>query len=303
MAQDNRTFAGRTITEEDIENIQWARETYPKLSRTELAGTICHIIDWLTPSGRAKIQQCAAMLEKLEKEGVIDLPPKQATSRRGSKSNKKKKPEEKIVINQDPVEGDIRELEPITLEIAYPGKALKRWRHYLNEFHILQDKRVFGSRLQYFIKSGERELGCMQFSASAWALEERDDWIGWTMDDKERLHLIVNNSRFLIFPWVKVKNLASKALSLCTKQLPRDWTNEYGYAPVLLETFVDMFQFTGTCYRAANWIYLGETKGSGRTRVKGTRLSPKDHYVYPLHRRFREYLKGEIPYPYQDPDS
>jgi hypothetical protein len=106
---------------------------------------------------------------------------------------------------------------------------------------MLGDKLVFGSRLQYFVKSGDTELGCIQFSASAWALEERDKWIGWDVEDrKKRLHLIVNNSRFLIFPWVHIRNLASRALSFAAKQIQQDWLMEYCYAPVLLETFVDL---------------------------------------------------------------
>lgn len=295
------TFAGRKFTEEDMEHIKWARETYPNLSRTELAGTICHIIDWLTPSGRAKVQQCSSLLEELEKEGFLDLPPKQVQSTRGKKQSEK--PEESIEVDQTPVECDIRELAPITLEIAYSGDSLKRWRHYVNQHHLLQDKQVFGSRLQYFIKSGEIELGCMQISAAAWALEVRDCWIGWEKEHKENLHLLVNQNRFLIFPWVKVKNLASKALSLLTRQVQKDWIREYGYAPVLLETFVDLSKFDGACYQAANWKYLGQTKGTGRTEKKGVRLSRKAIYVYPLHRQFRSYLKGELPYQVVDPDS
>ncbi|MBC7961266.1 MAG: DUF4338 domain-containing protein [Vallitaleaceae bacterium] len=112
---------------------------------------------------------------------------------------------------------------------------------------MLGEKAVYGSRLQYFIKSGDIEVGCMQFSASSWALEAREKWIGWTVDDKKvRLNLIVNNSRYLIFPWVHIKNLASKALSLAAEQLQGDWLREYCYAPVLLETFVDLAHFKGT---------------------------------------------------------
>ena len=137
---------------------------------------------------------------------------------------------------------------------------------------MLGDKIVFGSRLHYFVKSGETELGCMQFSASSWSLEERDKWIGWTKDDRKiRLHLIVNQSRFLIFPWIHIKNLASKALSLAAKQIQQDWLFEYCYAPVLLETFVDTEIYLGSSYKAANWIYLGETKGAGRTGKEGVK--------------------------------
>lgn len=135
----------------------------------------------------------------------------------------------------------------------------------------------------------------MQFSASSWALAEREKWIGWTVDDrKARLHLIVNNSRFLIFPWVHIRNLASKALSLAAKQIQEDWLRKYCYALVLLETFVVLEHFTGTCYKAANWIYLGETKGRGRMdRHTERALSKKAIFMYPLQDDSKAVLKGE----------
>jgi hypothetical protein len=175
-------------------------------------------------------------LEELEAEGIIQLPPL------NEKFQKKSKVKiNTLDINPREITGETREYEPIRLEIAQPGEKLKRWRAYVNQYHMLGDKLVFGSRLQYFVKSGDTELGCIQFSASAWALEERDKWIGWDVEDrKKRLHLIVNNSRFLIFPWVHIRNLASRALSFAAKQIQQDWLMEYCYAPVLLETFVDL---------------------------------------------------------------
>jgi len=170
---------------------------------------------------------------------------------------------------------------------------------------MLGDKLVFGSRLYYFIKSSDIELGCIQFSASAWALEERDAWIDWTIiDRKARLNLIVNNSRYLIFPWVNIKNLASKALALVTKQIQEDWLREFCYAPVLIETFVDVEHFKGTCYKAANWKYLGETKGRGRMdKNKEYALSKKAIFMYPLQRDFKEVLQGKKPFKAVNPDE
>jgi len=286
-----RVFSGRTFSPEDIEMIKWVRKTYPKLSRCELAGTICELLGWTTPGGTAKRIQCSAFLEKLEAEGIIQLPP--IDTLRQNKCRVRRKEYE---FDERERKGEVGDYEPIRLEIARPGEELKRWRAYVNRYHMLGDKIVFGCRLQYFVKSGEIELGCMQFSASAWSLEERDKWIGWTKEDKKvRLHLIVNNSRFLIFPWVHIRNLASKALSLVAKQIQEDWLREYCYAPVLLETFVDREFFRGVCYKAANWIYLGETKGAGRTGKEG-RLSRKAIFMYPLQDDFRECLKGEKPY-------
>lgn len=291
MSDTIRVFSGRAFSTEDIEMIKWVRKTYPNLSRYELAGTICELLGWTTPAGRAKQFQCVAFLEELEEEGIIQLPPIDT-----KKQNKCRVKRKEYKFEERELRGAVGEYEPIRLEIARPGEELKRWRAYINQYHELKDKQVFGSRLQYFIKSGDIELGCMQFSASAWALEERDKWIGWTKEDKKvRLHLILNNNRFLIFPWVHIKNLASKALSLAAKRIQEDFLREYCYAPVLLETFVDTEKYQGISYKAANWIYLGNTKGTGRSGRK-SRLSKKAIFVYPLQADFKAYLRGEKPY-------
>jgi len=295
------TFAGRIFTGKDIELIRWATKTYPSLSRQELVSTVCEFLGWMTPAGRPKTIQCNLLLEKLEAEGIIQLPPvRHFTKRKLSIKN------HDMEYNTNPIKGETREFEPIYLEIAVPGEAaFNRWKAYINQYHMLGYKAVFGSQLHYFIKSGDIELGCLQFSASAWALEHRDRWIGWSIQDKkERLHLIINNSRFLIFPWIHIRNLASRALSLAAKQIQNDWLREYCYAPVLLETFVDLEHFQGTCYKAANWLYLGETKGRGRMdRNNQHLLSHKAIYVYPLEKDFMAYLKGEKPYRRVDPDE
>lgn len=293
-----RVFSGRTFSPEDIELIKWARKSYPKLPRYELAATICELLDWNTPSGSAKRPQCLEYLELLESKGILQLPAARSI-RKGQKQ------ESGLRLNNAEIKGEVADFMPIQITIARAGQELKRWRSYVNQYHMLGDKVVFGSRLQYFVKSEDTALGCMQFSASSWALEERDKWIGWTIDDrKSRLNLIVNNSRFLIFPWVHIRNLASKALSLAANQIQEDWLREYCYAPVLLETFVDLEHFKGTCYKAANWTYLGETKGRGRMdRNKEYALSKKAIFMYPLQKDFKEILKGEKPCKMVNPDE
>ena len=270
--------------------IKWARKTYSGLPRHEFVGTVCELLDWNLPSGRPKRDQCMAFLEQLEREGIIDLPPLNISKQRKCRV---RIPE--INFNTDEIRGQVNEYEPIRLTVVQPGQEMKRWRAYVNQYHMLGDKNVFGCRLQYFVKSGETELGCLQFSASSWALEQRDKWIGWDAEDrKSRLNLIVNNSRFLIFPWIHIRNLASKSLSLAAQQLQEDWLKEYCYAPVLMETFVDLEHFKGTCYKASNWIYLGETKGRGRMdRKKECAFSRKAIFMYPLQKDFKACLKGE----------
>jgi len=302
MGDTIRVFSGRTFSPEEIELIKWTRNTYPNLPRVELAKTICEFIGWTTPAGVAKRPQCVKFLEQLESEGVIQLPPKRNIK---IKANTTKTPNlEDIAPTSREIHGEVRDFEPIQLSIVRPGKDMTRWRAYIDHYHMLKYKSVFGSRLQYFIKSGDTELGCLQFSASSWALSKRDKWIGWTIDDrKARLNLIVNNSRFLIFPWVHIRNLASKSLSLAAKQIQDDWLWQYCYAPVLMETFVDIAHFKGTCYKAANWVYLGETKGRGRMdRHTQRALSKKAIFMYPLQRDFKACLKGNKPYKVVDPE-
>jgi len=169
----SKVFSGRTFSKEDIENIIWARKRYPNLPRCELAGTVCEILNWTTPAGRAKIKQCLDFFEILEADGIVQLPPIQP-----SKQHKQKVNIPEIKFQTEEINGDIQEYQPIQLIKATPGEELKRWRFYVNQYHMLGDKWVFGSRLQYFIKSGDKELECLQFSASAWSLEDRDKWIG-----------------------------------------------------------------------------------------------------------------------------
>jgi len=287
-------LCGRYFSIQELHEVQEIVRMFPKLSRTELANTICELFDWVTPTGQYKTASCQQLLEKLEGRGLITLPAKQEC-----KNNNKSR------IDFGPrtapfalVEGHVSDLEPLNLEPVRDQADIRLWNEYVHRYHILGYKRPFGAHQRYFIVSGvipERPLGCLLFAAAAWALKARDEWIGWTEVDRSlRLNLIVNNTRFLIFPWVQVKNLASKALSLAVKRIRSDWQDRYGYRPVLLETFVDPSKYRGTCYRAANWIFLGQTAGRGRMDRYNKRLFTRKHiYVYPLVADFRAYLKGE----------
>jgi len=152
-------YSGRNFTSEEIELIQWTRKRYPQLSRKELAVTICEFLGWTTPAGRAKRPQCASFLEKLEEAGLIKLPPLEVAKQRSPMNSTITK----FQIDTTPITGELKVLEPIHLEIARAGIDLKRWKHYVNEYHMLGDKHVFGSRLAYFIKSGEKSLAVFSF--------------------------------------------------------------------------------------------------------------------------------------------
>ena len=303
MGESVREFSGREFSAEDMSLIIETTRMYPKLSQSELALTVCELLGWLAPSGRAKHVQCVYFLRQLQREGLIRLPaarkkrPPQARDMHNAPSN------HPVVMEQD--QRTVTSCTTIELLIARPGDTLVRWRGYVGEHHELGDPKVYGSQMRYIITSDSQDLGCMLFSASSWALAPREEWIGWTPEEKRRrLHLVVNNSRLLILPWVRVSNLASRALSKAARQIQRDWLSEYCYAPVLLETFVDTSKHKGTCYKASNWVYLGETQGRGRNdRDRGSALTRKAIYVLPLQRDFRAVLKGEKPYKVVDAEG
>ena len=302
MKEGIRASSGREFSEEDISLIQTTTKMYPKLSQREIASTLCEWLGWVTPNGKPKRIQCVRFLRELEEEGLIQLPEVRT-------KNKERTPEKAKTAGRPPEEDpintqEIRACGEIVLEIVRSGKRLVQWRQYMSRYHKRGDPHVLGSQLRYMIKTEERDVGCLLFSASSWALAPREKWIGWTSQErKAHLQLIVNNSRFLILPWVQVKNLASRALSMAARQIQPDWLDEYGYAPVLLETFVEP-PYKGTSYQASNWIYLGQTKGRGRNdRYNEWKLTPKCIYALPLQRDFREVLKGIKPCKAVNPDD
>lgn len=286
-------LSGRYFTVQELFEIQETVRMFPKLNRTELIKTICENLDWVTPTGQYKIASCKKLLEKLEKQGFISLPAKQVDKPRDTRGRISFCPR---TAPAPLIEGKVTDYEPIDLEPVRIQSDLRFWNEYVHRYHPLGYKQPFGAHQRYFIVSGvsQKFLGCLLFAAAAWALAARDEWIGWSEVDRSlRLNLIVNNTRFLVFPWVRVKNLASKALSLAVKRIGHDWQERYGYRPVLLETFVDPGKYRGTCYRAANWIFLGQTAGRGRMdRYTKRPFTRKNIYVYPLVADFRTYLKG-----------
>lgn len=285
-------FSGQIVTFEQLNEINEIIEIFPKLSRTELANTLCELYSWKRPTGKLKSVECRQFLERLDEKGTIRLPEsrKQYANNRGAKVQETGKAD-----IQPRIYAKLKELSPILLRKVDSREQRQLWYEYIERYHYLGYQLPFGAQLRYFITGGARDeiLGCFQFSSPAWKMAARDLWIGWS-DDQRRANLqkIVNNSRFLIFPWVEVRNLASSALSLALKRVPDDWQRSYGYRPVLMETLVDRRRFKGTCYKAANWIHVGKTSGRGRMDRDHTRqgAAVKEIYVYPLTIRFRQEL-------------
>jgi hypothetical protein len=283
------TFSGRRFTRKQLVQVQETVEQFPNLSRTELARTVCEHLNWKTPNGKHKVESCLTLLERLEAQGVVSLPARQITH-----VAPRRVPAHAAA--EEPVDAALSTLRPIQLEpVGSSGPAREQWKSYLHTCHYLGYRQPLGPHLGYFVVSQPRQirLGCLLFSASAaWALAPRDRWIGW--DDQHRkklLPLVLSNDRFLIFPWVDVPHLASHTLSLATGQIAEDWVRAFGYRPVLIETFVDPTYFAGTCYRAANWQFLGLTQGRGRLAPDHQcRTSKKEIFVYPLQSDWQQCL-------------
>jgi len=288
-------FCGQTVDADDLAVIRRVVEMYGGLSRTELASTVCELLCWERPNGGLKTIECRQFLESLQERSVIELPASRVGRPRGSRTAVVESAEGEA---REPLVGSLRDVTPVVIERVQtePDRAL--WRELVERYHYLGHRVPFGAHLRYLIRitrPAPQVVGCLQFSSPAWRMAARERWIGWDDETRaQRLQHIVNNSRFLILPWVRVRNLASGVLSQATRQLSRDWESHYGLQPWLVETLVDQSRFAGTCYRAANWIEVGETTGRGRQDRFHRRhgAAPKTVFVYPLRAHARERLQG-----------
>jgi hypothetical protein len=280
------SFCGRPVTRRQIELIREVAGNYPALSRTELAQTVCELLGWKRPAGGLKWRECLDLLSRLEADAVVELPAKQVRRPVGSKTHIP------VTAGGDPgaeLTSEVGEISPISLERVREERDRLLFRELIGRHHYLGYAVPFGARLQYLVYASRPQrqvVGCLQLSSPAWRMSRRDAWIGWSDEQRQRnLQRIVNNSRFLILPWVRVKNLASVILSRAMRCVEADWEEQYAVRPVLVETLVDGQRYAGGCYRAANFVNLGETTGRGRMdrehRKEG--LAPKSLWVYPLH--------------------
>ena len=290
---DSLTFCGRTFGHHELELMRQIAAQFSGLGVTEIARTVCELLEWKRPNGGLKNHECRQLLERLAAEGALTLPELRRLGGRGPRRIDISAP----CLEPAAINCAVSDCEPLQL-ILVEGKAESRWwREQMERYHYLGCGVPFGAHLRYFVRNRDRELACLLWASPAWKMRPRDAWIGWN-DQQRRHHLqsIVNNGRFLVLPWVHVKGLASKILSLSARQMPRDWEIRYGHRPLLLETLVDATRFRGTCYRAANWIFVGQTTGRNRMdrEHQDHGQSIKDIYLYPLFRDARQYLCGDL---------
>jgi len=284
-------YSGREFSPEEIGRIREIISENPNHTRRDLSRAVCREFQWLKVDGGLKEMSCRVAMLRMQRDGLIRLPPPAGPHHGG----RYRIGRTLFGEPQEEVAGSAGQIADLSLGMVQSRSDSHLWNELIDRYHYLGYTALPGAQLRYLIRSAEGPLGCLGYGASAWKIAPRDEWIGWSAEQRERnLHLIVNNARFLLLPWVRVRNLATRVLAMATRQLPEDWFNRYGYRPVLLETFVEVDRFQGTCYKAANWLCLGLTKGRGRNDVHTQAREPvKSIWVHPLSRRFREVLHGE----------
>ena len=282
-------YCGREFSATDISSIRDLIAAQPTATRARLSRLVCEKLNWRRGDGRLKEMSCRVAMLRMQDDALLQLPP----PRNGNNNGK-------------PYLRRTRQAEPGSLlEVASPKKLedlhvqLVADRHdshlhneYLERYHYLGYQPLPGAQMRYFVRAQGRIVALLSFGAAAWKTRPRDRFIGWTTEQrKARLHLVVNNARFLILPWVRCNNLASCVLAMTARRIVHDWQQQYDYSPVLLETFVEVSRFRGTCYSAANWSLLGETAGRGKLDIHHRVSVPKKTvWVYPLIANFREIL-------------
>ena len=289
-------FSGRAFTADEIALMREVVETCGGLTRHELANTLSELLGWTRPGGALKARECREFLERLGAAGVMTLPAKQQTKPVGART---RVPHTTRGEPGPALTGRVDAFAPVRVEPVERADDRLLFRELVGRYHYLGYAVPYGAHLQYLVwvsQPAPTFVGCLQFSSPAWRLQARDQWIGW--DDATRarqLPRVVANSRLLVLPWVRVANLVSTTLSIALRRLSRDWQARYGVAPLLVETFVDPARYVGGCYRAANWVALGETAGRGRDDRAHERHGAhrKRVWVYPLRREARAQLRGE----------
>ncbi len=284
-----KRYCGRDFSAEDHARIIELIKRNPLINRTELSRAVCRMLLWYKADGGLKEMSCRVAMLRMQDDGLIQLP---ASS--GRQPPPRSKPLATCATDpQSSIDAPVHELGTLQLS-QVTSKTSRLWNEYIHRYHYLGYTTLPGAQLRYFVMINGQIIALLGFGASAWQVAPRDNFIGWDHEQRQRgLPLIVNNARFLILPWIQSKNLASKILAMISRQLPIDWFNRYKIQPVLMETFVESERFAGTCYRAANWLHVGQTKGRGKLGPTGVQSVPiKDIFLYPLTRNFRHVLKN-----------
>lgn len=278
-------ICGRDFTPTDLDWIRRQVTSVPGLNRAQLSRMFCEWAEWRKPDGGLKDMSCRVALLRLYRAGVIPLPAprKRRVVPKRIQHTLTGEPQSPIEIGPGRISLSI---EPVD------RRSSPLWNELIDRYHYLGYARMGGAQMRFMVWAGQHLVALLGFSAAAWRVAPRDEFIGWSDDQrKANLHRVIDNSRFLILPWVKSFNLASQILARTARMLPDWWEERYHYRPSLLETFVEKQRFTGASYKAANWVCVGQTQGRGKwDRQRACDKPVKTIWLYPLERRFREVL-------------
>jgi len=281
---------GRQIGPAELAQVRGLLAAHPDWSRYRLSRELCQVWNWRSLTGQIKDMAARALLLKLEQRGWVALPAR----RHLSPNRMRHKQIRRLQHPTDPIVGCLSELQPLQIqELSLQPEARPVFDSLLRQYHYLGYTSAIGQNVQYLVRDRQgRDLACVLFGAAAWKTRGRDAFIGWTAAQRQaQLHQVANNSRFLILPWVRVPELASHILGRVARRIAADWQRRYGHRVALLETFVERDRFRGSCYRAANWIGAGQTRGRTRQDRRHVLQAPvKDVWVYPLQADFRKVL-------------
>lgn len=283
-------YRSRELTSVDIEFIRFIIAEHSIRGRAYISKVLCRAWDWLQPNG--KLKECAArdLLLRLEEAGFIELPRRL----RPSNNSKCRSFHQIPLFKKEHLVGSIGDYGDLTIR-PFDQADSYLWGYLLHHYHYLGVPRLVGEYFRYLAFINGQVVACLAWASAAWRVRSRDEFIGWSESVKRKnLYLIANNTRFLIPPWVQIKHMASKVLALNLKRLSHDWLSVYNHRVYLAESFVDQSRFKGTCYKAGNWQYVGQTSGSAK---KGNEYryhgQQKAVYLYPLHRNFRRLLNSD----------
>jgi hypothetical protein len=284
-------YCGRLFTAEEMELIARLIAGPQKPNRAQLSRLVCDELRWFRPDGRRKDMACRVAMLRMHRDGLIALPSPLKGNSNGRIRPKSTAACDPSALLEIPA-GDFGELRFLPVDTREDSR---RWNELIERYHYLGYKPLPGAQLRYLVFGGEHLLAALGFGAAAWAVAPRDGFIGWTAGQRKlNLHLVINNARFLVLPWIKSPNLASRILGAAARRIAADWRERYKYSPVLLETFVEKERFRGICYRAANWTLVGSTLGRGKLdRYNKRSLPVKDIFLYPLIKDFRRELYAQ----------
>jgi len=278
----------RTITELDLKLIQATINEYWDKGRTQISKILCKKWNWVQENGRPKDMACREILLTLYRKDLIELP----RGKHDGRNLKRNLSVPVVETDQTPLQDKLSKLPPVKLKSVRNTSLESLYNSLIQQHHYLGYRQIVGQHLKYMAFIDDRAVACLGWGSAAWAVKSRESFIGWNKTAKDQnLHMVINNIRFLVLPWVSVKCLASKILALNIKLIKEHWPTIYQHPIYLLETFVERDRFMGTCYKAANWIHVGETKGTskkGHDHMYHGNI--KDVYLYPLRKDFREKL-------------